>query len=82
MSKMNEVTNNYLESINEMTNLIKNEINADKIMNMSAEEFRFMKSAITLINSVNELMETYGEYFDSIDRKLDNVLVLLSKKES
>lgn len=84
MSKIERVTNEYINSVNEIMETAKGNLNDDILMNMSVEDFKLMKSCYRLIETTNELAVAYSETLTDISNKLDklNDMLLNRLKES
>lgn len=81
MTKINEVTCNFNESVNEIMELVRSKIDLNAIEMMSSEDFELMKAALKLVDVSTELTVTYGRTLSSIENKLDLILESLETKK-
>lgn len=64
------------EEMNELTRMFVNEfVMVDTFNEVSPEEFLIMQKFVSLLNNSLELMEEEAEMLETIDQKLDALLV-------
>ena len=66
---------------NELMNFCVKQLSACDIKDMDADNFVAIQKCIGLVDSACELMVEEAQMIDDMDRKLDEVLDLLRKKE-
>ena len=66
---------------NELMNFCVKQLSACDIKDMDADNFVAIQKCIGLVDSACELMVEEAQMMDGMDRKLDEVLDLLRKKE-
>lgn len=81
MTRIDEVTYNFNESVNEIMELMRSKIDWSVIETMSSDDFELMKAALKLVDVSTELTVTYGRTLLSIENQLDLILASMETKE-
>ena len=73
-------TTELVNEANELMDFCVKQMSACDIKDMDADNFAAIQKCISLVDSACELMVEEAKMMDDMDRKLDNLLYLLSNK--
>ena len=81
MKEMVTVTEEFVNEVNELMELIMRQCTIKNIANMSKDEIEMAQKAIKLVHTSNELLTNYQKAFNEMNSKIDIITKLLVEKK-